>query len=57
MVMRVGAHFCWADLSGVVLGTIGGPQWAALNPHMNGSDFVGNGVRWSIVDSEGDVNL
>jgi hypothetical protein len=57
MLLRVGAQFCWADRSGVVLGTIGGPQWAALNPHMNGSDLVASGVRRSIVDSEGDVEL
>ena len=43
--------------SGVVLGTVGGPQWTALNPHMNGDDLVANGVRWSIEDSEGEVDL
>jgi hypothetical protein len=41
----------------VVLGAIGGPQWAALNPHMNSADLVANGGRWSIEDSEGEVDL
>jgi hypothetical protein len=57
MLLGVGAQFGWADRGGVVLGTIGGPQWAALNPHMNRGDLVANGVRWNIEDSEGDVNL
>ena len=39
------------------LDTVGGSQWTALNPHVNGSDLVANGVRWSIEDSEGDVDL
>jgi hypothetical protein len=57
ILMRAGAQFGWADRSGVVLDTIGGPQWTALHPHVNGDDLVANGVRWSIEDSEGDVDL
>jgi len=57
ILLRVGAHFGWADRNGVVLGAIADRQWAALNPHMNGNDLVANGVRWSIEDSEGDVDL
>jgi hypothetical protein len=57
LLLRVGARFGWADGSGVVLDTIGGPQWTALDPHMNGGDLVANGVRWKIEESEGDVDL
>jgi hypothetical protein len=57
MLLRVGAQFGWADRNGVVLGAIDDPQWTALNPHMNGKDLMANGVRWSIEDSEGDVDL
>jgi hypothetical protein len=57
ILLRVGAHFGWADRNGVVLGAIADPQWAALNPHMNGNDLVAKGVRWSIEDSEGDVDI
>jgi hypothetical protein len=57
MLLRVGAQFGWANRSGVVLGAIGGPQWTALNPHMNGYDLVANGLQWSIADSEGEVKL
>ena len=57
ILLRVGPQFGWADRSGVVLGTIGGPQWAALNPYLNGNDLVANGVRWSIEVSEGEVHL
>ena len=57
ILLRAGARFGWADGRGVALGTIGDPQWSALNPHMNADDLVVNGVRWNIEDSEGDVDL
>ena len=57
ILLRAGAQFGWADLRGVVLGAVGDPRWATLNPHMNGGDLVANGVRWSIEDSEGEVDL
>jgi hypothetical protein len=57
ILLRAGPHFGWADRSGVVLDTIGGPQWTRLNPRVNGSDLVADGVRWRIEDSEGDVDL
>jgi hypothetical protein len=57
ILLRVGELFGWADSSGVVLGTIGGPEWIALNPTMYGSELEAKGVRWSVDDSEGDVDL
>jgi hypothetical protein len=57
VLLRAGAQFGWADESGVVLGAIGDSEWTALNAHVDGSGLVANGVRWSIEDSEGDVNL
>ena len=57
ILVRAGAHFGWADASGVVVGAIGGRQWAALDPHLNAYDLTANGVRWCIEDSEGDVDL
>jgi hypothetical protein len=57
ILLRAGAQFGWADDSGVVLDAISGPKWTALDPRMNGDDLVANGVRWSIEDSEGDVDL
>jgi hypothetical protein len=57
ILLRAGAQFGWADQSGVVVGAIGDPQWAALNPHFNGIDLTANGVRWRIEDSEGEVDL
>jgi hypothetical protein len=57
ILLRAGAQFGWADPSGVVVGTIGGRQWATLDPRINGSDLTANGVRWRIEDSEGDVDL
>jgi hypothetical protein len=57
ILLRAGARFGWADRSGVVVGEIGGRQWAALDPHLDGSDLTANGVRWRIEDSEGEVDL
>jgi hypothetical protein len=57
ILLCAGARFGWADPSGVVLGRVGDPQWTTLNPHVNRSDLVANGVRWRIEDSEGDVDL
>jgi hypothetical protein len=57
ILLRAGERFGWADRNGVLVDEIGGPQWTALNPHINGSDLVANGVRWRVEDSEGDVNL
>jgi len=57
ILLRAGAQFGWADQSGVVVDTIGGPRWTALNPQVNGDDLVANSVGRSIEDSEGDVDL
>jgi hypothetical protein len=57
LLMRVGGLFGWADDSGVVVGDIGGPEWAALSPWMRGRDLEANGVRWNVEDSEGNVDL
>lgn len=57
ILVRAGAQFGWADPTGVIVDTVGGPRWASLNPHMDESDLVANGVRWSINASEGDVDL
>jgi len=57
ILLRAGALFGWADRSGVVVDTIGGPRWTALNPYLTGSDLTANGVRRRIEDSEGDVDL
>lgn len=57
ILLRVGKQFGWADRNGVVVGAIGGPQWAALDPQFNGSDLTANGVRTRIEDSEGEVDL
>jgi hypothetical protein len=57
LLMRVGGLFGWADDSGVVVGDIGGPEWAALSPRLHGHDLEANGVRWNVEDSEGNVDL
>jgi hypothetical protein len=57
ILVCAGAHFGWADRSGVVLGVIGDSQWTALDPRMTDGELVVNGVRRRIEDSEGNVNL
>ncbi|OKH85329.1 hypothetical protein EB75_22690 [Mycobacterium sp. ST-F2] len=61
LLVRVGAMFGWADRTRVVLGAVGGAEHRAL-----GIDFAGmvsagdviqaNGVRWTVDESEGNVN-
>ncbi|MGX9673174.1 hypothetical protein [Mycobacterium sp. HM-7] len=61
LLVRAGAVFGWADRTRVVLGTVGGAEQRAL-----GIDFAGvvsagdqiqaNGVRWTVDESEGNVN-
>jgi hypothetical protein len=57
LLMRVGGLFGWADRSGVMLGSVGGPEWAALNPRLDRGEVEANGVRCSIEGSEGNVDL
>jgi hypothetical protein len=57
LLLRVGELFGWADHRGVVIGAVGGPEWTALSPYLYGSDLEANGVRWSVEESEGDVDL
>jgi hypothetical protein len=57
ILLCAGTEFGWSDHNGVVLGSIGGPQWTALDPHIKGSYLVANGVRWRIEESEGEVHL
>jgi hypothetical protein len=57
LLMRVGELFGWADRSGVVLGEVGGPEWAALDPRLDGGEVEASGVRWSVKECEGNVDL
>jgi hypothetical protein len=57
ILMRVGDVFGWADRNGVHVGSIGGPEWSALSPVGYGSALEANGVRWSVEESEGKVEL
>jgi hypothetical protein len=57
LLMRVGGLFGWADRSAAVLGSVGGPEWTTLNPRLDCGEVEANGVRWSVKESEGDVNL
>jgi hypothetical protein len=57
ILLRVGDVFGWAEHRGVVVGTVGAHEWLNLSPRMCGSELEANGVRWQIVDSEGDVDL
>jgi hypothetical protein len=57
ILVAAGEQFGWADRTGVTIGAIGDPQWAALEPHISDGDLVANDVRRCIEDSEGVVNL
>jgi len=61
LLVRVGARFGWADSTGVMLGTVGGAEQRALGIDFAGlvcagDEFQANGVRWTVDNSEGNVN-
>jgi hypothetical protein len=56
-LLRVGAVFGWACATAVTLAAAGGEEWEALAPSLSEGQVGVNGVRWTIVRSEGDVKL
>jgi hypothetical protein len=57
LLLRVGAMFGWACATAVTLAAVGGDQWEALAPGLSAGEVRVNGVRWEVVQSEGDVEL
>ena len=57
LLLRVGAMFGWACATAVTLAPVGGDQWEALAPSLSDGEVRVNGVRWKVVQSEGDVEL
>jgi hypothetical protein len=58
LLLRVGAVFGWASTTAVTLAAVGGTEWEALAPLRLLDDEVRvNGARWTVVQSEGDVEL
>lgn len=57
LLLRVGEMFGWADDSGVVLGAVGGQEWAALAARNDDGGVEADGIRWSVENSEGNVEL
>ncbi|MDT5069427.1 MAG: hypothetical protein QOK02_5582 [Mycobacterium sp.] len=55
LLLRVGAMFGWASPTAVTLAAVGDAEWDALAPNLSGDDVRVNGVRWTVVQSEGDV--
>jgi hypothetical protein len=54
LLVRAGELFGWADRERVVLGAIGGAEWAALGIVVSGNEIQANGVLWKVEQSEGD---
>ena len=54
LLMRVGDLFGWAGGGTVVIDSVEGPRWNALG--ITGEHVQANGVRWTVVNSEGNVN-
>jgi hypothetical protein len=55
LLLRVGAMFGWASPTAVTLAAVGDAHWDALAPNLSGDEVRVNGVRWTVVQSEGDV--
>ena len=56
-LLRVGALFGWACTTAVTLAAVGGDEWEALAPSPSEGQVRVNDVRWTVVRSEGDVEL
>jgi hypothetical protein len=57
LLLRVGAVFGWASATAVTVAAVGGAEWEALTPKSFDDEVRVNGARWSVVQSEGDVEL
>jgi hypothetical protein len=58
LLIRVGAAFGWASATAVTLANVGGSEWEALAPlNLLDDEVRVNGARWTVVQSEGDVEL
>jgi hypothetical protein len=57
LLLRVGATFGWACATAVTLAPVGGTEWEALAPRLSDGEVLVNGARWTVVQSEGDVEL
>jgi hypothetical protein len=57
LLLRVGPLFGWACATAVTLAAVGGDKWEALAPSFSDGEVRVNGVRWKVVQSEGDVEL
>ena len=56
LFVRCGGLFGWAGGAQVVIGEVGGPAWNVLGIVFAGNEIQANGVRWTVDESEGDVN-
>ncbi|MCT7366640.1 hypothetical protein A7G45_27650 [Mycolicibacterium llatzerense] len=56
LLLRAGGLFGWADRGQVLIGTVGDAAYQQLGIVMCGDEIQANGVRWTVDESEGDVN-
>jgi hypothetical protein len=57
LLLRVGATFGWACTTAVTMATVGGDEWKTLAPSLSDGKVHVNGAQWTIVQSEGDVEV
>ena len=57
ILLRVGDMYGWADRSGVRVESVAAPEFSMLKPVRHRNELEANGVPWSVLDYEGDVDL
>jgi hypothetical protein len=57
ILLRAGDMYGWADRSGVRVDSVAAPEFSMLKPVGHTNELEANGVRWSVVEYEGDVDL
>ncbi|WP_422748561.1 hypothetical protein ACN27E_09650 [Mycobacterium sp. WMMD1722] len=57
LLIQVGQAFGWAGPQGVTIGRVGDGRWGRLAAERMDGQLRADGVRWSVLSSEGNVQL
>jgi hypothetical protein len=57
LLLRVGTEFGWLRSTAVTMAVVGAAEWDALAPRLSEGELNADGARWTIVQSEGNVEL
>ncbi|BBX83276.1 hypothetical protein [Mycolicibacterium aubagnense] len=56
LLVRAGSLFGWAGCGQVLIGTVGDAEYQTLRIIFSGNEIQANDVRWTVAESEGNVD-